>query len=309
MSQRIGQEWEKRQIESLYGDQSRRYGGESSVFPFPLGYGYGPINMEFARWLQDHPESRNYGKRYQGTVETLKTMGAISEDVAKWSAIGGGVCFAGGVVCTVVPGAQPAAPVFFAASGYLFTASTVSTWASTAIYGSAWLSDSEDNESWEGLTKNLTFTIADVVLTKATKGLSKVIFKPAIQNVDDLAGIAYKNNRPYVKAGYEGVASWFGSKPGQYIGKRELQAYLEYQRELSQMATEITRQEFLRGVEAIQSSIMIGIDEWMRYKQNSNYSNIQIPDINTNMMDNYNNWKRSHDYLRYYGYDISNWKK
>jgi hypothetical protein len=265
--------------------------------------------MEFARWLQDHPESRNYGKRYQGTVETLKTMGAISEDVAKWTAIGGGVCFAGGIVCTVVPGAQPAAPVFFAASGYLFTASTVSTWASTAIYGGAWALDSENEEAESNFWKNLAFAGVDITLTAATKGLSKVIFKPAIQNIDDLAGIAYKNSKPYVKAGYEGVASWFGSKPGQYIGKEQLQIYLQYQKEVSQMATEITRREFLRGAEAIQSSIMIGIDEWMEYKQNYNYSNIQIPNINTNMMYNYDNWKRSYDYLKYYRYNIYNWKR
>ncbi len=61
------------------------------------------------------------------------------------------------------------------------------------------------------------------------------------------------------------------------------------------MATEITRQEFLRGVEALKNITMVGVDEWMKYRLND----IRIPDLNTNKSYNY--------FLEYNKYDQFHW--
>ncbi|URA10250.1 hypothetical protein [Thermospira aquatica] len=225
-----------------------------------------------------------------------KGGGRFFEGASKWSAIAGGVSFAGGVVCTVIPGAQPAAPFFFATAGYLFTASTVTTEVSAGSYLGAVGLESKDGKALGGAIKNFVMFGIDIGLSWATKGVSKLVFKPAIQNVDDLVAIAYKNGKPYVKAGYKGVADWFGTKPGRFISSEQLHFYFEYQRELSQMTTEMAQREFLRGMEAFQNTVLVGVEKLWEYNQNSNYPNIQVPSFDTNIM---YNGKKNYDYLKY----------
>ncbi len=307
MSQRIGEEWERRQREMMTAE-----GGGNSLSL--LSFGYGPVdpNSEFAKWLQAHPESKNYGKSYSVGVKDvanwLKAGGALAEEVSKWSAIGGGVCFPGGAVSTMVPGTQPAAPFLFGASGYLFTVSGAATFFSLGCYGIATILDSKDQEAQGGFVKNAILVGIDVGLKWATKGVSSMIFKPAVQGVDDLTEIGIKKGGVYVKKGYQGAASWFGSsyKPGQYISAERLQMYVEYQKELSRIMAESKREAVEKAGEVMRNVTSVAIDEMIK-KYQQNYNTGQFSGVGTNSIGRWNNWYQYEDRFRCYGYN-TNWR-